>query len=115
MAPDFQDLWLSKCDLIQVNATQRLYEAGDGPGSLYGVANGRVEIHLHERGLASSLAYLGGPGFWMGERGVAGGRRIVGVTARSKSYVFRMRRAQFQILGAESASVGRALAMILME
>ncbi len=115
MPPDFQDLWLSKCDLIQVNATQQLYHAGDGPGSLYGVADGRVEIHLQERGLASSLVYLEGPGFWVGGLGVVGERRIVGVTARSKSYVFRMMRAQLQILGAESASAGRALTMILME
>ena len=53
--------------------------------------------------------------FGWGGLGVVGERRIVGVTARSKSYVFRMMRAQLQILGAESASAGRALTMILME
>jgi CRP/FNR family transcriptional regulator, cyclic AMP receptor protein len=115
MTADFQDAWLAKCDLITIAATQQLYQAGDGPGALYGVAQGRLEIHMPYIGAPSPLAYFGGPGFWLGETGVAGGNRVISVIARSKCRLFRMPRPQMQHLGVEPGVLWRNLAALLMK
>jgi CRP-like cAMP-binding protein len=58
----FQDRLLAKCDVLRLQKAETLYSVGDAATGLYGVVEGYVEVHIPERGVESTLSYVGGPG-----------------------------------------------------
>jgi CRP-like cAMP-binding protein len=111
---DFQDLVLAKCDLLRLKPTQNAYEVGDQAGGLFGVARGRVEMHLPAHGLEPTLSYIGGPGYWVGDAAAVSGRpRVLSVIAASHCQLLRLPRAELQRLGAGNPAVWANIAMLL--
>jgi CRP/FNR family transcriptional regulator, cyclic AMP receptor protein len=97
----FQDLLLPRCDLLRLKPKQNVYEVGDDAGGLFGLVEGRLEVHLAVRGLQPTLAFIGAPGFWVGDAAaVRGHPRLVSVIAGTRCRVLRLRRAELFLLGA---------------
>ncbi len=99
---------------MRLKARQIIYEAGDEPGGLFGVVQGHAELHMPLRGLESTLTYIGGPGFWMGDAAaVAGYRRLISVRASSNCQVFRLARLELHRLATSNPIVWSYMAMLL--
>jgi CRP-like cAMP-binding protein len=90
----FQDAVLERCDLLQLAPGMPIYHAGDEAGGIFGVVEGRIELHL-AAGDASSLAYIGGPGYWAGELAALRGHpRRFTLAARTACRLMRLPRAE---------------------
>jgi CRP-like cAMP-binding protein len=91
----FQDRLLAKCDVLRLQKAEKLYDVGDAATGLYGVAKGHIEVRIPERGVESTLSYLGGPGCWFGDiAAVTGQRRRVSIVGRSACRLLRLPRAE---------------------
>jgi CRP/FNR family transcriptional regulator, cyclic AMP receptor protein len=97
----FQSQVLANCDLLNLKAGQSLYRAGDASGGVFGVLEGTVAVYVPPHDSRSSLAYVAGPGFWIGDvAAVRGGKRLVTIQAVSRCRLLRLPRAELQrILG----------------
>jgi CRP/FNR family transcriptional regulator, cyclic AMP receptor protein len=91
----FQDRLLAKCDVLRLQKAETLYSVGDAATGLYGVVEGYVEVHIPERGVESTLSYVGGPGCWLGDiAAVTGQPRRVSIVGRSACRLLRLPRAE---------------------
>lgn len=98
----FQDLVLARCELLTVKATRAVYKSGDAAGGLFGLIEGALGVHLATAGSVSTLAFMGAPGFWVGDAAaIRGHPRLVTIRAASDCQVFRLRRAELMLLGAQ--------------
>src|SRR5580698_5247205 len=80
----FQDRLRAKCDMLRLRKAETLYDVGDAATGLYGVVEGYIELRIPERGVGSTLSYLGGPGCWFGDiAAVTGQPRRVSIVGRS--------------------------------
>lgn len=111
--PGFREAMLSRCDLLSVPAGKALYQAGDEPGGLYGLLEGRVEVHLVPRGETPTMIQIAGPGFWTGEfSATTGGRRLIALIARNDCRVLRLSRAELHRLAETAPECWQMLARL---
>ena len=59
-SPEFQDAVLERCDLLKLGPGTTVFLAGDDTGGMFGIVDGRVELHLPAPEGAASLAHIGG-------------------------------------------------------
>jgi CRP/FNR family transcriptional regulator, cyclic AMP receptor protein len=91
----FQDQLLARCDVQRLRKAETLYNVGDAATGLYGVVEGYVEVHIPDRGVKSTLSYVGGPGCWLGDiAAVTGQPRRVSIVGRSDCRLLRLPRAE---------------------
>lgn len=91
---EFRAEVIARSDALQFPAGSALYQVGDNGGALFGVAEGRVEVHVRPLGDTPTLIHVVGPGFWTGEFGaVLGQPRIISLVARSDTRILRLTRA----------------------
>ncbi len=91
---DFRAEVIARSDALHFPAGSALYQVGDNGGALFGVAEGRVEVHARPLGETPTLIHIVGPGFWTGEFGaVLGQPRIISLVARSDTRILRLTRA----------------------
>lgn len=90
-----QDQVIARSDLFKVETGQLLFEAGDATGGIYGVVDGRVDIHLPAHGDAPTLAAIAGPGAWQGDlAAISGDERRISLIAGAPTHVLRLSRAE---------------------
>jgi CRP-like cAMP-binding protein len=110
----FQDVLLSRSDLLHFPERMPVYEVGEDAGGVFGVAGGALEMHLPWRSRENMLTHLAGPGFWVGDSGaVVGNARRVTITARPDAWVFRFSRAELLRVTQEDPSSWRHFAFLL--
>jgi len=92
----FQNRLLARCDLLKFAAGEVVFRAGDETGSLIGIVEGRVELHLPLQGNDPTLAHFCGAGSWLGNTAAMVGRRrrITAVAGRDGCRVLQMSRAE---------------------
>ena len=73
--PQFQQDVAARCDVLKFRRGERVYDAGDDSGGLFGVVEGRLEMHMCTRDGRPTLAHMAGPGFWTGDLAALTGRR----------------------------------------
>jgi CRP-like cAMP-binding protein len=88
---DFQE-WVGRSGRWRTyDARQVLYDAGDPPDALYGLAEGALEITLPLVGDEPVTIHRAEPGFWIGDAALlANGPRLVSIGAAAASRVFRV-------------------------
>jgi CRP-like cAMP-binding protein len=92
---DLQDAVIGRSDLIAAEAGQSLFEAGDATGGIYGVVEGRIDLHLPAQGDAPTLASSAGPGAWIGDlAAVSGADRMLSLIAGTPTRALRLSRAE---------------------
>lgn len=90
----FRDQVLQSCDHIKLRTGQAVYEVGDEAGGIFGVASGRLGLHVPALGQEPTLSFVGGPGFWAGDlAAVAGVARRTSLIACCETEVLRLSRA----------------------
>ena len=90
----FREQVLSSCDHIKLRAGQAVFEVGDEAGGIFGVASGRLGLHVPALGREPTLSFVGGPGFWAGDlAAVAGVARRTSLIACCETEVLRLSRA----------------------
>ena len=88
---------LSQCDLITLQRGQTFYSAGDEGGGIYGVAAGRLEIHVPSIGDRPTLTHISGVGAWFGDIGAFGdGERKVSIIVDADTKLMRLSRSCMQ-------------------
>lgn len=93
----FRAAVLPNCDLITLRRGQTFFSAGDESGGIYGVAAGRLEIHLPSGVDGATLAHIAGIGHWFGETAsIGGGERLVSIVAATETEILRLSRAGMQ-------------------
>ena len=94
MPPAFREQVLTSCDFLRLKAGQAVYEVGDEAGGIFGVASGRLGLHVPALGEEPTLSFVGGPGFWAGDlAAVAGIARRISLVACCDTEVLRLSRA----------------------
>lgn len=94
MPTAFCDQVLQSCDHIKLRTGEAVYEAGDEAGGIFGVASGRLGLHVPALGNEPTLSFVGGPGFWAGDlAAVAGVARRISLIACCETEVLRLSRA----------------------
>jgi len=96
--PDnFRRAVIAHGDSLDFHPGESLFHAGDDPGGIFGLIQGRLELHLTPRGDHATLAYIAGPGFWVGDfAAIKGAPRRFSVVARGECLVLRLSRAEMQ-------------------
>ena len=90
----FRDQVLQSCDHITLRTGQAVFEVGDEAGGIFGVASGRLGLHVPANGTEPTLSFVGGPGFWAGDlAAVAGIARRTSLIACCPTDVLRLSRA----------------------
>ncbi len=113
---DFQDRVLARCDLLNFKATGPIYRAEDDAGGIFHVVQGAIEMHYPGHGGGPTLAYVGGPGLWLGDGAAVDGRaRRITVVARSGCWLLRLPRADLQRLTTIDPMTWRYLAELLAQ
>lgn len=88
---------LRNCDLITRRRGETFFNAGDRTGGIYGIAAGRIEIHLPAGIEGATLAHIAGVGHWFGEISAFGGvDRRVTIIAATEIKVLRLSQASMQ-------------------
>ena len=110
----FQDRLLAKCDVLQLQKAEALYDVGDAATGLYGVIEGYIELRVPESGVASTLSYVGGPGCWFGDiAAVTGQPRRVSIVGRSACRLLRLPRAEVVRMTERDPEVWRYFLLLL--
>jgi CRP-like cAMP-binding protein len=92
--PAIQALILARCDLLWFGESELISKADDEAGGIFGVVAGGFELHLPRRQAKTTLAHIGGPGFWIGEIAtVRGSGRGVAIVARPGTWMLRLARS----------------------
>jgi CRP-like cAMP-binding protein len=95
----FRAAMLPNCDLITIRRGQTFFNVGDETGGIFGVAEGRLEIHVPSGVGGATLAHLCGIGHWFGETAaIGGGKRRVSIIAATHTQLLRLSRANMQRL-----------------
>lgn len=98
----FREQVLQSCDLIKLCTGQAVFEVGDEAGGIFGVASGRLGLHVPALGHEPTLSFIGGPGFWAGDlAAVAGIERRTSLIACCNTEVLRLSRASMIRLARE--------------
>lgn len=85
--PDaFRKAVIDRCHLRKFARGETVYSVGDPSSGIYGIGRGLVGVEITPEERVSRLAYMIGPGAWIGLRGVVtGGPRIVTIEARQQT------------------------------
>ncbi len=112
----FQSQVLANCDLLNLKAGQSLYRAGDESGGVFGVVEGMIAVSVPPHDSRSSLAYVAGPGFWIGDvAAVRGGKRLVTIHAVSRCRLLRLPRAELQRIVGKDPVCWSYMALLLAQ
>jgi CRP/FNR family transcriptional regulator, cyclic AMP receptor protein len=96
---DFCDSVIALCRWRDVEAGQGVQYAGDGPGSVYGIAVGTVSITTAMSAPDAPVTTIGMPGGWFGYIPMFGGQeRAVTVQARSAAVIATIPQASLAVL-----------------
>jgi CRP-like cAMP-binding protein len=107
----FQDQLLARCDLMNFKTMGPIYHAEDEASGIFGIAKGQVELHYPGHGEGPTLAYIGGPGLWLGDSAALDGRvRRNTLVARSDCWLLRLSRADLHRLTTSVPTAWRHLA-----
>jgi CRP/FNR family transcriptional regulator, cyclic AMP receptor protein len=107
---------LAKCDILRLRKAETLYDVGDAATGLYGVVEGYIELRIPERGVGSTLSYLGGPGCWFGDiAAVTGQPRRVSIVGRSACRLLRLPRAEVVRMTEADALAWRYFLLLLAQ
>lgn len=105
---EFQNELLRRADLLPFPRGTTLYNAGDDPGGLFGVAAGLIGVSLPPREPDGSLIHLQGPGFWSGEAAaLVGSTRLISMIAARDSWCWRLSRSTAQTMLADDPTCWR--------
>jgi CRP-like cAMP-binding protein len=92
---EFQAKVAARADLIRLEAKQPLYAAGDSSGGLFGLIEGRLDMHLTTLGNTDTLAFVVSPGMWIGDiAAVTGAQRVMSIIACTPCYILRLPRSE---------------------
>ncbi len=110
----FRAAVLPNCDLITVQRGEVFFAAGDPGGGIYGVASGRLEVHVASGLEDATLAHFNDPGHWFGEiAAFGGGRRRVTVVAASRTELLRLSAANMQRITEQDPEAWKHFARLL--
>lgn len=94
MPSAFREQVLLSCDHLALRTGQEVFAVGDETGGIFGVAAGRLGLHVPALGSEPTLSITVGPGFWVGDlAAVAGVTRRTSLIACCDSEVLRLSRA----------------------
>lgn len=110
---ELRDVILDRCELLHFRAEESIYNIGDEPGGLYGVVQGSIQLSLLFPEGGNGLAYVGGPGFWVGDAAaVTGQKRRMTLSAASDCHLLRLTSARLFTLADERPQVWRLVAYL---
>jgi CRP/FNR family transcriptional regulator, cyclic AMP receptor protein len=108
---EFQRKVLTRGDVLNLRTGESLFHAGDDAGGIFGLIDGRLELHLAARGESATLAHLAGAGFWVGDfAAIRGEPRRFSLVARRECILLRLTRAEMQRICQEDPASWRHLA-----
>ncbi len=112
---EFAETVLSRSDVIHRRAGEALYQVGDEGAALFGIVEGRVEVHVQPLGETPTLVLIVGPGFWTGEMAAVAARpRIISLVARNECRLLRLSRAELLRITQASPETWRHIAMLIL-
>lgn len=107
----FQRKVLVRGDILRLQPRESLFYAGDDAGGIFGLIEGRLELHLAARGESPTLAHLVGAGFWLGDfAAIRGAPRRFSIVARGQCTLLRLSRAEMQRICQDDPQSWRHLA-----
>ncbi|KGT76438.1 hypothetical protein MA20_27025 [Bradyrhizobium japonicum] len=87
----FQVSVLQKSQLLHFETGEKLFEAGDPPGGIYGLVSGGLRVTLRPGDQSPVAVHLYVPGTWMGEAAaISGDRRLIGVSTTRDTQAFHL-------------------------
>ena len=111
--PEFQRDVAARCDVLRYRKAERVYDAGDDTGGLFGVVEGRLEIHMPAKDGRPTLSYVTGPGFWTGDLAALTGRqRRISILAGSDCTLLRLTRAAMTSITDSQPGAWRSFAVL---
>src|SRR5271165_3036749 len=94
----FQEQLLARCDLVTVKLGGAVYQDGDEAASLFAIVEGRIDMHVPVHDEHPTLAYICGPGYWVGDGAVAQRTRLMAMVASPGCQMLRLSRVDMQRL-----------------
>lgn len=79
--PAFREKVLGRCVVQSFAAGDTLYMVGDPPGGIYGLISGALGVSVAPGERGPYLIHVAQPGAWLGEAGVVGLPRRIGLSA----------------------------------
>ncbi len=112
----FRDRLLRRCDLRAYAVGDSLYGLDDPPGGIFGLVDGFVDVVLGFGPFTPFLAYIGRPGWWVGEAAaVTGTPRRAEVHARTAVQALYLPADQLAKLTTEDPEAWRSLAQLSVD
>lgn len=111
--PGFRDAVLDRCEPRRFRAGAPIYQTGDPPGGLWGLAAGRIAIEVPSIDRGVLIGHFAGPGYWIGAAPtVLRDQRRVGVVAVRSSVLLHLPIAEFEALAQKDSQAWRWLAVL---
>ncbi|MCB1489162.1 MAG: Crp/Fnr family transcriptional regulator [Bauldia sp.] len=111
--PEFRRRVIELAKLRHFEAGERVCEAGDPPGDLYGLVEGELTVHIAPDDIAPLMVHIAQPGWWMGEAALMTRTpRRVSMTARRPSWLLCLGPEAIGRMAAEDPETWRRLAHI---
>ncbi len=112
----FRENLLRRCELRSYAAGDNLYGLDDPPNGMFGLADGFVDVVLGFGPFPPFLAFIGRPGWWVGEAAaVTGTPRRVEVHTRTSAQAFYLSAEQLGKLAAEDPEAWRRIAQLSVD
>jgi CRP/FNR family transcriptional regulator, cyclic AMP receptor protein len=110
---EFQHAVAARCDVLQYRKGERIYDAGDETGGLFGIVEGRLEMHMPSKDGRPTLSYVTGPGFWTGDlAALTARRRRITIMAGSDCTLLRLSRAAMMSITDSQPGAWRSFAVL---
>lgn len=114
--PAFRDCLLELCTLRAFGPGETLYGLDGPPGGLYGLTEGFADVLLAGGPAPPFLAFIGGPGWWVGEAAaMTGTTRRADIRARTAVMAFYLPSAELRKLTVRDPAVLRHLQQLTVQ
>ncbi|MEE4237141.1 MAG: Crp/Fnr family transcriptional regulator [Anderseniella sp.] len=105
---------LRQCSEFALKQGQTIYRTEDPPGGIFTVLQGRIDLHWAHLSSESSLFYVTGPGWWVGDlAAMSGNPRRFDLVAGRESKVLRLNRATLLELVEQSSDIWPGIVRML--
>jgi CRP-like cAMP-binding protein len=113
--PAFRDAVIEAGRLLRFRRGEALYQPGDGPGGMFGVAEGGIVLSIPGRMGVPVAAHIVRPGSWFGYGSVfSGQQRMLIPVANEPSQALHLGLSEVNKLRAEFSAAGRAFWQLAM-
>lgn len=113
---EFRDSLIRRCELRTYAVGNGFYGLDDPPGGIFGLVDGFVDVVLGFGPFPPFLAFVGRPGWWVGEAAaVTGTPRRTEVHARTTVQAFYLPAEQIPKLAAEDPQAWRRFAQLTVD